>query len=81
MDRRSCSVILKGILRTISRLARLGAGPVGAFDGVEVEDLGSISAINVFLDIFEGLTMAGFARPSRRFLRVTERRAPLNTCA
>ena len=75
----------KGKLRTISRLARLGAGPfllleVGVEGRGRVEVEAVLGSTSDFL-AFEGLAIADLARPSRRFLRVTERSAPLKTCA
>lgn len=53
------------------RLARLGAGPFLAAASTDFEDDGS-----------ETTTFFGtFARPSSRFLSVTESREPLKTCA
>jgi len=78
MARRSCSVALNGKLRTMRRLAWLGATTAGALPlAFAVEVAVDSSLLARFLD-FEVLgTVVGLESVSRRFLRVTERRAPL----
>lgn len=78
MARRSCSVALNGKLRTMRRLAWLGATTAGALPlASAVRIAADFSLLSRFLD-FEVLgIVVGLERVSRRFLRVTERRAPL----
>lgn len=78
MARRSCSVALNGKLRTMRRLAWLGAATAGALPLVSAVGVAADTSLLARLLDFEVLGMVvGLERVSRRFLRVTERRAPL----
>ena len=78
MARRSCSVALNGKLRTMRRLAWLGATTAGALPLASAVGIAADSALfSRFLDFEVWGIVVGLKRVSRRFFRVTERRAPL----
>ena len=63
----------------MSRLARLGAGPAG-LPATEAASGAAVVGVAVEVGGAAG-RRGGLATASRRFLSVTERRAPLKTCA